>query len=30
MAFGPKIAPSTDDRLDRLLTALGRSPSWPN
>lgn len=30
MAFGQKIASPTDDRLDRLLTALGRSPSWPN
>jgi uncharacterized protein (TIGR03086 family) len=28
MAFGPKIASPTDDELDRLLTALGRAPSW--
>lgn len=30
MAFGPKIASPTGDKLDRLLTALGRSPSWPS
>jgi uncharacterized protein (TIGR03086 family) len=28
MAFGPKIAPPGDDKLDRLLTSLGRSPGW--
>jgi uncharacterized protein (TIGR03086 family) len=28
MAFGPKIASPGDDKLDRLLTSLGRSPSW--
>jgi uncharacterized protein (TIGR03086 family) len=30
MAFGPKLATPTDGKLDRLLTALGRSPNWPN
>jgi hypothetical protein len=28
MAFGPKLTSPTEDKLDRLLTALGRSPSW--
>jgi len=28
MAFGPKIASPGDDKLDRLLTSLGRSPGW--
>jgi uncharacterized protein (TIGR03086 family) len=28
MAFGPRITSSSDDKLDRLLTALGRSPGW--
>jgi uncharacterized protein (TIGR03086 family) len=28
MAFGPKLATPSEDKLDRLLTALGRSPTW--
>ena len=31
MAFGPKLAePTSGGKLDRVLTALGRSPKWPN
>jgi uncharacterized protein (TIGR03086 family) len=30
MAFGPKLATPSESKLDRLLTALGRSPNWPN
>jgi uncharacterized protein (TIGR03086 family) len=30
MAFGPKLAETADaGKLDRVLTALGRSPGWP-
>jgi uncharacterized protein (TIGR03086 family) len=28
MAFGRKLATPSEDKLDRLLTALGRSPTW--
>jgi uncharacterized protein (TIGR03086 family) len=31
MAFGPKLTePSDAGKLDRVLSALGRSPKWPN
>jgi uncharacterized protein (TIGR03086 family) len=30
MAFGPKLAEPAGGKLDRVLTALGRSPRWPN